>query len=328
MDKERLRHLAAERRLATAMLSQWPIGTAKLRLLTANFNTVYRVDAANGQRYVLRLHQPNVLDVPTINSELQWLATIHQDTDLEVPQPQPSKEGELLMLMPDANTMRNAALFRWIDGHIVGKALTPARLFKVGCLMATLHRQARSFSPPPSFTRPRWDWDKIFGANSPIGRGEFDQILSAADRETYQQAGQQVRQAMTELGEDPEAFGLIHNDLHSRNYLHHHGTIKAIDFEVSGWGWWIQDMAVTIEALGRKNGVAQREAFLQGYTSVAPLPPGFYEYERNFILARYGCFAIWMTESQNPKYRNELPGGLAAVAAAMRETMTPQSAQS
>lgn len=50
-------------------------------------NTTFRVVAADGQQYVLRIHNPNGHIVPQIRSELQWLMALRQDTDLGVPEP-------------------------------------------------------------------------------------------------------------------------------------------------------------------------------------------------------------------------------------------------
>ncbi len=311
--------LHREHNIAEAALARYRIREARLTLLTHNFNTVYRVDSAAG-RFVLRIQEPNTLDAPTIGSELAWLAALRHDTDLAVPQPLPNDAGELLTaLQPQGMPPRHIALFRWMDGQIVGKATTPARLFKVGMLMATLHRHAQSFIPPSPFTRPRWDWARMFGAGSVFGSGRIDPLLADEDRPAFAEASAVVRRAMEELGEGSEAFGLIHSDLHSWNYLYQRGEIKAIDFEICGWGHWILDLAVTIEALAGPRKAAMRDAFLSGYTSVRPLPAGFEQHERAFLLARLACFTNWVIESNNPKMKERAARSVARLAEDIRQ---------
>jgi Ser/Thr protein kinase RdoA (MazF antagonist) len=48
---------------------------------------------------------------------------------------------------------------------------------------------------------------------------------------------------MTDLGESPRVFGLIHNDLEPPNWLFHHGEARPIDFDMFGAGYYLFDLA-------------------------------------------------------------------------------------
>lgn len=315
--------IGRERQLAEATLPRYGLHEAKLTLITHNFNTVYRVDALAG-RFMMRIQEPNTLDAQAIRSELAWLTAIRRDTDLLVPEPLNNDAGAMLTNVSAVGmpSERHIAVFRWMDGKMVGKTISPTKLYKVGVLMAKLHQYTQSWQPPTNFTRPRWDWARLFGVDSVFGNGKIDPLLTAETRAIYTAASQYVLEAMTALGTSPVAYGLIHNDLHSWNYLYHKGEIEAIDFEVSGWGVWGLDMAVTIEALRNgANKVAMRDAFLRGYSSVRPLPPGFEMHERAMLVARLATMANWAVESNNPELKAEAPAIVLRLADRMAQTM-------
>src|SRR5262245_25988595 len=86
------------RRLAERALGAYGLGGARLAALTNSENMTFRVDAPDGERYVLRIHRPNRKSVAAIRSELLWLAALRRDTDLIVPDPVPSADGALVTL--------------------------------------------------------------------------------------------------------------------------------------------------------------------------------------------------------------------------------------
>ena len=67
--------------------------------------------------------------------ELEWLDAITRDTDLVVPKPIATREGELLTVAttPGVPEPRVCALFRWVKGRFCGQAdLTGRHLEKAG----------------------------------------------------------------------------------------------------------------------------------------------------------------------------------------------------
>ena len=82
-----------------------------------------------------------------------------------------------------------------------------------------------------------------------------------------------VRRTEHDLGEGPEAFGLIHGDLHPENVLFERGRVRAIDFDDCGWGHYLYDLAVALSELRwRPDYDAHRAGLLRGYRATRPLP--------------------------------------------------------
>jgi len=84
------------RPLVQAVLRQYPISPVRLARLPAGFNTAFRVQTADGARYVLRVHRPDGLTTAMVRAELAWLAALRQETELAAPAPLPNRDGDLL----------------------------------------------------------------------------------------------------------------------------------------------------------------------------------------------------------------------------------------
>ena len=96
IEVEQLSRLAQVRRmrqLAQAALKDYDLPPVRLTLMVHRFNTTFRADTADGERYVLRIHRAGTPGVDTVWSELQWLAAITRDTTLEVPVPIATRSG-------------------------------------------------------------------------------------------------------------------------------------------------------------------------------------------------------------------------------------------
>ncbi len=151
--------LSRLRRLAATALAAYDLPAARLTLLSHFSNTTFRVDTVSGARYVLRIHRTHTPTVASVGAELAWLAALRRDTDLEVPDPVPTRDGSLLreVATPDIPTLHICVLFLWLPGRQVNAGLTPAHLERVGEAMARLQDHAAQFSLPPGFTRARVD---------------------------------------------------------------------------------------------------------------------------------------------------------------------------
>lgn len=263
----RLKHLAA------AALADYNLPVARLAPLVHRFNTTFQVTDARGSNYALRITRPAKSSVAEVQSELAWLAALHRDTDLVVPDPVPTRAGELLTMAasPGVPEPRICALFRWVPGRFVRARLMPRHLEQVGRLMARLQDHAQGFQPPPGFTRPRID-------DIPATRAAVVPLVAEvrppSDVALVEAALDRVAAMLDGLGHGPDAYGLIHSDLHQWNYLFHHGEAHLLDFDDCGYAPFLYDLAVTtFEVESEPHFPSLRAALLAGYGATRPLPP-------------------------------------------------------
>ena len=293
------------RRLAEAALAAYGIGPARLTLLSQLENAMFRVEADGGERYALRVHRATgspfhpCRSADEVRSELVWLSALRRETELVVPEPVPTGGGSLLTVVEGEGVPepRVCVLFRWVEGRFLDAGLNPAHLERVGGFMARLHEHALGFAPPAGFVRGRIGdvsddvTTYVVGAVAEV-RGADDAALAARVLEA-------VRRARRELGEAPDAFGLIHADLHQENYLFHRGRVGAIDFDDCGWGHFLHDFAVTLsEVAWKRDYDALRDGLLRGYRAVRPLPEGYDRYLPVFLALRELQLTLWFLEQR------------------------------
>ena len=298
------------RQLAQAALKDYDLPPVRLTLMVHRFNTTFRVDTADGERYVLRIHRAGTPAVETVWSELQWLAAIKRDTMLEVPVPIATREGSLLTVAEVRGVVAPhiCVLFRWLPGKQIRRGLTPGHLERVGELMAQLENHAAQWERPQGFVRGRVDYpvksaqweDDPFAPYVLAGiRSLVAESLSEEEAAKVISILEQVRAVEQELGQGPEVFGLIHADLHYFNLLFGGGVVRAIDFDDCGFGYLLYDFAVMLnELLDRADYVELRAGLLAGYRRVRALSAEREAHIDTFIALRQVQDVLWALEER------------------------------
>jgi Ser/Thr protein kinase RdoA (MazF antagonist) len=105
-------------------------------------------------------------------------------------------------------------------------------------------------------------------------------------------------------------YGLIHADLGvDANVLFWRGEARAIDFDDSGLGYWMYDLAVSLEHVRDDTEYPRfRDALLEGYTEIRNLPDTQLEQLDLFMAAFFVYVSLWaaaMTQVY-PAHRIEL----------------------
>jgi Ser/Thr protein kinase RdoA (MazF antagonist) len=310
-DLSRRGQIARLARMADLALPAFGVRAVRLVPLGHEENTTYRVDAADGSRYVLQIQRPGKNTVEQVRSELQWLAALRRDTDLGVPEPVATQEGDLLLVAAAAGVPepRTCVLFRWMDGRFVNKGLRPAHLERVGEFIGRLQQHSIQWTRPPGFSRWRVDGltrieggreDPFSDAVIAYIEDLFTTLFTAEDAALVAGAIRRVRETLAGLDGGPGGFGLIHGDLHQWNYLFHHGEMRAIDFDDCGYSYFLYDLGPTLaEIYERADYPALRAALLRGYAGLRPLPPEPEQVLHTFVILRCLQIMMWVVESRD-----------------------------
>ena len=302
--------------LAHEVIELWGLGKSRLSWLGYSGNAVFRVNTC-GEKYVLRLHLPGRARAKYLESELVWLQYIRLNTELLVPAPVPLQVdgAEVLFtsvspapLSPDAVL---CCLFEFVDGESKSaKALSADDVYSVGAYLGTLHRLGQ-FEPPDTFSRPRMDWEGLFGEESPYLARDSIISLTGEQARIFEQVKDRVRTAIDKIDRGPESFGLIHGDLLAKNILYCDNLPVALDFEYCGWGYFLYDLAPLLWQLkGERPAeyIYLEDAMWSGYTSKT----GVTEHERDrleiCIAARQLASCRWLlANAGNPTVREVAP---------------------
>lgn len=272
--------VARLRPLAHAALRAYGLEVGALRLLHHGFNTTFRVETVQGPRYALRLNVNSRRTEQQIGAEMAWLTALAQDTALRVPAPQRTLDGALMTHVPSPELGRElpAALFSWLPGRDLGERATPAQMREVGRAAATLHAHARSWTPPEGTGLKGLDHPLM---DSPDNFAADREGLTPERREVIQAALQRVADVLRDLyaRDTPHA---LHADLHRWNLRWARGHLAVFDFDDSGIGLPVQDLAIAAYDL-RPRGELEG-ALLEGYAAQAT-PPAYTDAQYETLLA-------------------------------------------
>ena len=298
------------RLLAQVALNAYGLSTARFTFLRQAGNTLFRVNEAShtitakselytpGQ-YLLRIHQPGYQTTEAIELELAWLAAMCRDANLPVPEPFPTLDGKLLtqVSIHGIPGQCNCSLLRWLKGREIKKNIRPAHYRAQGRLLARLHQFAAHWQPPAGIAKRKYDWDGLFrdDAGEGIPASEAWSLLPQAYVKPFEFVTQKVKHVMDAWGKGPDVYGLIHGDLGlDANVLFWGGEARAIDFDDSGFGYYVYDLSLALEHCQEDEALLVfRDALLEGYTQVRPLPEAQLKYLDLFLAAYYVYLSLW-----------------------------------
>ncbi|MBN1656789.1 MAG: phosphotransferase [Anaerolineae bacterium] len=305
----RLRRL---RGLAEAALAAYGLEGAHCRLVYGGFNTLYKVTDPRAQtgsvddnlfepgQYLLRLLPVSWQSAEAIEVELAWLAAL-RGAGLPVPEPIPRLDGDWLtrIAAPGVPETRLCTLQRWIKGRLLPNHGRPEHYRAQGRLMARMHNFTQGWPLPPGHqAKRRYDWDGLFMNDPEIGLppGECWEYLPPNWVEPFRIVTRQFRQLIDAWGTGPEVYGLIHADLGlDANLLFWHGRPRPIDFDGSGFGYWMYDLAVALaHCVGTPDYARFRDALFEGYAEHRALPETQIGQLPLFIAAFYVYYTLWM----------------------------------
>lgn len=245
---------------------RWGLGDAPLRLVATRENHVYRVER-DGEVLALRLHRPGLRTEAELVSELRWMAAL-ADGGLSVPAPVPAGDGALCIsangALVDVVTWLGGAPMG-IDGALADLPDARAAFAALGAAMARLHELSDAWTPPSGFDRPHWDVEGLVGDAPLWGRFWDSALLTPAERDLLVRARDAARERLQAIAQTADR-GLIHADLVPENVLIDGATVGLIDFDDSGFGCRLFDLATSANRADRADpSGALRAALLEGY---------------------------------------------------------------
>jgi Ser/Thr protein kinase RdoA (MazF antagonist) len=277
---------------------------ATLRLVHYRENAVFRVDAPGEPHpWVMRVHRLAYRTPQEIRSELAWTAALRTDS-VHTAITRPAANGDTLAIVgaPGLHEPRTVTVLGWINGIPLAEDDSSDAYRLVGRTSALIQCHGRSWVPPSWFTRPVWDLDGLVGARSLWG--DYADLASLGDgrRRLMDRAAAFVRQRLEEFGRGPDRFGLAHADLMPDNVLVENGAPYVIDFDDCGYGWYLYDLATLLAIrTGDPEATRVRDAWVEGYRSVAPLPDEHLEMLDVLVMARLLLGLGWMhTRRETP----------------------------
>lgn len=268
----------AARACADRAVLHWPIEARSMKFVASRENSVFRVTAATGDAYALRIHRPGYHTLEELESEIAWTTALRA-AGIGTPSPIATRSGDWYAAVEygSSGDRRFVGMMEWIDGVGLDAAVRSGDHLAIhrelGSLMAVLHDHAARWTPPSNFTRHALDGDGLVGDVPWWGQYWSMPELSAADAAVILAARRWIASVLDDFGTGADRFGLIHADLLAENVLVRDGRPFVIDFDDAGFGWHLYDMASVLVARAWTPLFDDcRDAMVEGYRTVRPLP--------------------------------------------------------
>jgi Ser/Thr protein kinase RdoA (MazF antagonist) len=270
-----------------------------VEMINLSENATYKVEASDGRRWALRIHRDGYHSPTAIQSELAWLVDLRQSGVVLTPVPLAGKDGELIQSVGHARLPRprNVVLSDWETGSEPGIGEALSEPFEVlGEVTARMHAHARQWHRPSWFMRHTWNFQTSLGEENPHwGRWRDGMGVDAAKAKLFGRTADLIGRRLAAYGQGPDRFGLIHGDLRLANLLIDGKTVKAIDFDDCGFGWYMYDAATPISFYEHEPHTGDLiEAWKTGYRRVLDLTKADEEEIPTFVMLRRLLLVAWI----------------------------------
>jgi Ser/Thr protein kinase RdoA (MazF antagonist) len=282
--------------IAYNAIEQYSFNSVKLELIKHLENTTFKLSTEQG-KFLLRVYcglQNTVQDIESEGKIIEYLISYN---DSFYQKPIYNNSNRFVSISEAGGISKPVSILSWIDSPIIGHEVNDISLFeKLGKLLAHIHNQLADWQKPVDFHRPIFDTDNLIGKKGAFGYANLG--YRYFDDETvslFESVYQRLIDFEAVAGKEANIYGIIHGDLHLNNVILHQNTLIPIDFDDSGWGYHIYDLAVILANYWGIIEYPQIKAnLLQGYRSIREFSIDLENKLFLFIAARYIFIALYL----------------------------------
>ncbi len=282
-----------------------------VRLLNVSENATYLVEDPDTGPSILRVHRLGYHTEPAIASELAWMDALRAEAGVRTPRVLPAADGRRVVTAADSASgdQRHCVRFEFLPGTEPADD-SVEHFAELGEITARMHRHARAWPRPDWFTRFHWDYEAAFGAQARWGRWQDGLGVGPAEREVLARLDATLAARLTAFGTGPARYGLVHADTRLANLLVDDGTVSVIDFDDSGFSWYLYDVGTSVSFFEHEPQVpALVDGWLTGYRRVLDLPAEDEAEIWTFILYRRLLLVAWIGSHSAVDIAAELGAG-------------------
>ena len=297
--------------------------TSEVTLLNVSENATFRVEeAATGATSVLRVHRLGYHSHDAVMSELTWQASLREAGAIRTPRVIPTTDGEQIVSVPEpgSDEPRKCVMFEFVPGTQPPEDRLVESFDGIGEITARMHAHTRGWPLPSWFTRHHWDHEAAFCPDPRWGRWQDAPGIGSDELEVLSRIELTLGRRLAAFGKGPDRYGLVHTDLRLANLIVDGDTTTVIDFDDSGFSWYLSDLGGALAFLeNHPDADAMIASWLRGYRRIRHLSaedeweiPTFVVYRRMTLLA-------WMGSHPNTDTAAEFGVGFAAATCQVAE---------
>lgn len=262
---------------------RYGVSPSDLTELNAFENFVYEAENEDGVSFVLRVSHSTRRTFDYTLGEIEFVRYLGAAA-IPVAQPILSEAGQFVERIEDSDPGHHFVVtaFERADGIVFDDApplkerYWKPQLFRdLGRIFARLHNRAQTYKlSNPRFKRQEWyEYDVV----------DIDRF-APPEEQLVRERTARIIERLKQLPRTPEAYGLIHADLHPHNFCFADGRITAFDFDNCEYAWFVKDIAVIVFYVARAEARGQREEAVAAF--LAPFLDGYRELRR--------CDRVWL----------------------------------
>ena len=288
--------------LARSVLYEYPFEINSVEIINFEFNATFKVVTKKNEMFALRINVNSDRTYENLLGEIAFVSFLNDKQAVNLPKPIASKKGEFALTVASALLERDlsVALYSWLEGEELGDEPSEDALRKLGAAMAAMHLATANFALPDNAKLPLlkdflWQTqDVIFAPCSPLSKEDIELLTKAKN---------EIEEIIENLYSGSKAIA-IHADLHGANIFTHGDQIYIFDFDDSGFGLPIQDLATALYYLDTPE---QDAELLAGYQSVSELPRHDKHQLDGLLLQRRIILLNYLYETTNQEHRDMAP---------------------
>lgn len=312
----------------------------KLQLLQLSENITYLVEhtgntgetesmdfSAQRHRVVLRLSRPGYHTEEELRAEITWMLALQKSFAVQtgeralygsaqsgtcrfrMRQPVAGDDGQYLYTVEE---QKGQVYYGLVCTYLSGTPLEDIPLKeqriwfeRLGEVTALLHQQVREWQEPSKLPRFCWNYETMIGRNAIWG--DWRSVCAAEEAGLSKQsieslccADRMIYGKLQDYGMAQDRYGLIHGDLRGANLLIEADCLGIIDFDDSGYGWYIQDLAAALSFIETEEMVPRLiRAWITGYRKQGILTPEDTDMIPTFIMMRRMQLLAWIHSRAN-----------------------------
>jgi len=288
--------------IASKALESYPLDVKEVLLINNEYNATFKVIVSEGEQFALRVNINSPRTPENLKAEVSWVNHLHKDGRVKVAKPITSSEGNLFVSIQHEHSARDlhCVLYSWLPGSELEDEPEFTQLKALGEAMAQMHLVARDFQLPADSNLPLLDdvmwWTEDFLLSE---KSVLDQEAKGLVSQTLRVIDSHIKSLYVEATPI-----VIHADLHGGNVLWDVNSLSVLDFDDSGIGLPVQDLATAIYYLDTPE---QDEALRAGYAAIAPVPEMSDRDLEVFLIQRRVILLNYLYETTNEDHRAMIP---------------------
>lgn len=255
-------------------------------------NTTYKVvNKKTGEKMMLRVCEPGYHTQEELKSEITFMQAIKEYSDIVIPEPIAGVDKEYVQkISSEGDKDYFAVMFTFVKGSAPQQdnlGELGEYFYKLGQVTGKMHVATIESEISSKVVRPTWTPEKLFGEEAALGNYRLCNEFSETDLKMFDQVEKVIKTRLQIYGKTRDNYGVVHSDCRLANLLMDGDDIAVIDFDDSGFCWFLNDYGSAFSFIEDSEYVPMlSENWERGYESVRHLSEEDKAEFETFILIR------------------------------------------